>query len=413
MNYQVPAKVLQSSDWQRRLYNAKDCAEKGKEGDVFFLQVSKTPLVSLFITTGSLVDPVTGLRKVDLHYVSQHSLYPIRLCSNEENDTRGYAYYQKSLLNDRRNTCHSLDYDDYKIRFEATCVEIDKSIHTYHGVRCYRDGNPHNNEKNNYYILHVCDIMNILIHAEVGKVPDLKLKTALLQTLPPDKQHKTIEEHTDCDCDYSKKLDLQDPNKTNQRSKQELPALEKPDVIFKIVKDTQTRLSNVLSRHNKPNKPEDHNPPFMITVIEEEEEKNTPELPRRPTALNLHTPHDTLFETLSTNSDSNPSHTSANTTRIYSQGLLYNAINEEHSSDHTYPEDCCCLCLSKKKLASIYEQPCLPCPRYKQPKWNCLTIHLVLTTTVVSIASLIYTANILLPLIIPLIRPIILWFYWL
>ena len=229
----------------------------------------------------------------------------------------------------------------------------------------------------------------------------------------PDKQHKTIEEHTDCDCDYSKKLDPQDPNKANQRSKQELPALEKPDVIFKRVKDTQTRLSNVLSRHNKPNKPEDHNPPFMITVIEEEEEKNTPELPRRPTALNLHTPHNTPFETLSTNSDSNPSHTSANTTRIYSQGLLYNAIDEEHSSDHTYPEDCCCLCLSKKKLASIYEQPCLPCPRYKQPKWNCLTIHLVLTTTLMSIASLIYTANILLPLIIPLIRPIILWFYWL
>ena len=254
----------------------------------------------------------------------------------------------------------------------------------------------------------------------------------------PDKQHKTIEEHTDCDCDYSKKLDLQDPNKTNQRSKQELPALEKPDVIFKIVKDTQTRLSNVLSRHNKPNKPEDHNPPFKITVIEEKEEKNTPKLPIRPTTLNLHTlhkyptlkpknhimhitdhttiednPHDTLYETLSTNSDSNPSHTSANTTRIYSQGLLYNAINEEHSSDHTYPEDCCCLCLSKKKLASIYEQPCLPCSRYKQPKWNCLTIHLVLTTTLMSIASLIYTANILLPLIIPLIRPIILWFYWL
>ena len=72
----------------------------------------------------------------------------------------------------------------------------------------------------------------------------------------PDKQHKTIEEHTDCDCDYSKKLDPQDPNKANQRSKQELPALEKPDVIFKRVKDTQTRLSNVLSRHNKPNKPE-------------------------------------------------------------------------------------------------------------------------------------------------------------
>ena len=254
----------------------------------------------------------------------------------------------------------------------------------------------------------------------------------------PDKQHITIEEHTDCDCDDSKKLDLQDPNKANQRSKQELPALEKPDVILERLKDSQTRLSDMLSRYNRINKPEDHNPPLKITVLEEKEEKNTPKLLIRPTTLNLnnlhkyqtlkpknhtmhitdHTtiednPHDTLYETLSTNSDSNPSHTSANTTRIYSQGLLYNAINEEHSSDHTYPEDCCCLCLSKKKLASIYEQPCPPCPRYKQPKWNCLTIHLVLTTTVVSIASLIYTANILLPLIIPLIRPIILWFYWL
>ena len=107
----------------------------------------------------------------------------------------------------------------------------------------------------------------------------------------PDKQHKTIEEHTDCDCDYSKKLDLQDPNKANQRSKQELPALEKPDVILERLKNSQTRLSDMLSRYNRINKPEDHNPPLKITVLEEKEEKNTPKLLIRPTTLNLNNLH--------------------------------------------------------------------------------------------------------------------------
>ena len=41
-----------SYEWNRRLANAKSAAQHGKEGDDFFLQASKTPLVSCFITTG-------------------------------------------------------------------------------------------------------------------------------------------------------------------------------------------------------------------------------------------------------------------------------------------------------------------------------------------------------------------------
>jgi hypothetical protein len=41
-----------SADWNRRLNNAKEAGEMGEEGDVHFLEVNISPLVSLFITTG-------------------------------------------------------------------------------------------------------------------------------------------------------------------------------------------------------------------------------------------------------------------------------------------------------------------------------------------------------------------------
>ena len=52
MSIHVTNDVRVSSEWTRRLANAKAAAQHGNEGDEFFLQASKTPLVSCFITTG-------------------------------------------------------------------------------------------------------------------------------------------------------------------------------------------------------------------------------------------------------------------------------------------------------------------------------------------------------------------------
>ena len=191
MSATIPIHILRSTDWQRRLDNAKKCAENGREGDVFFLQVSKNPLVSLFITTGSLVGGGTNLRSVDLRFVGQHSLYPKCINSNTQSDVIGYQYFKRSCEKNNNGLFNSYDLDVYKERFEQTCLNLDKSIVDFHGVRCYRDNDPHNNATNNYFVMHLCDIFNIMIHANFGTQPELKLKTQLLKNLP---EHGVINE---------------------------------------------------------------------------------------------------------------------------------------------------------------------------------------------------------------------------
>ena len=68
--------VLQSSttQWTIRMHNAKKCAEYAEENDVFFLEVSSSPLVSLFITTGKIVDEETKRRSVSLSFIQHKSL---------------------------------------------------------------------------------------------------------------------------------------------------------------------------------------------------------------------------------------------------------------------------------------------------------------------------------------------------
>ena len=48
---------------------------------------------------------------------------------------------------------------------------------------CFRDGNRDNKSRNNCYFLHICDIMNIIIERRTKGIPEVKLKTSLLQQL--------------------------------------------------------------------------------------------------------------------------------------------------------------------------------------------------------------------------------------
>ena len=58
-----------------------------------------------------------------------------------------------------------LSFDDYKLLFYSTCDNIEQSISKYNGVVCYKDGNWENTEDTNIFILHICDIMNVMTNS--------------------------------------------------------------------------------------------------------------------------------------------------------------------------------------------------------------------------------------------------------
>ena len=187
MSNEKKRQVLLEDDWQRRLENAQECAQSGKEGDVFFLQAGKTPLVSCFITTGKWIAPLNEKRNVDIRFVSQHMGYPPLLGGNNDIDMYGYDSFKKALQLNKGSVLsqkfEGMDIEKYKIWFEETCVMIDTCIVENHGVKCFTDNDVSNNDKRNCFFLHVCDIMNIIIARDSGDIPVVIVKSELLKTL--------------------------------------------------------------------------------------------------------------------------------------------------------------------------------------------------------------------------------------
>ena len=157
----------------------------GNVGDKFFLQVSSTPLVSLFITTRSEVDILSKKKKVDLRFVSQPSSYPKEITSQDEMDRIGYNLLITSSTNktnlDVENNFGHISLSNYKKLFCSTCMNIDAAIKEFHGIKCYRDDNATNKSMGNIHFLQICDIFNVMVCKHYEVVPEITVKTSLFQ----------------------------------------------------------------------------------------------------------------------------------------------------------------------------------------------------------------------------------------
>ena len=67
-----------------------------------------------------------------------------------------------------------------------TCIDVDKAIRDYHGIVCYHDGNHHNTSLSNIYVMHVCDVMNIMVASMKGNIPKVVVKSTLMVNLSGD-----------------------------------------------------------------------------------------------------------------------------------------------------------------------------------------------------------------------------------
>ena len=171
----------ESLELNRSLHIAKQLAEKAEEGSLFFIEVSYKPLVSLFITTGELINNNGNTHSVHLRFVSEphhysEVLYQIQTMNT---DILGFNIYHELVDND----INKLDYEDYKAKVDSVCREIDTYKSKYHGVCCYEDGDEQHTSISNVFILHICDIMNLLVCKANTTVPLVELKTNLLNTI--------------------------------------------------------------------------------------------------------------------------------------------------------------------------------------------------------------------------------------
>ena len=119
-----------NSERNRRIRNAKECAESSPEGTVSFLQVSTVPLVSLFITTGKKLNKDSKKMSVDLRFVNQHSQYPKIIEDRQEIERVGYEEFRSIIHQsdeDMKLKFGKVNLPEYIKMFYNTCKDIDSS----------------------------------------------------------------------------------------------------------------------------------------------------------------------------------------------------------------------------------------------------------------------------------------------
>lgn len=167
-----------SEEMVAKINIVKRMAEDGEEGDESFLEISCCPVVSLFITTGSTRSDGSDKRNLHLDYKMEPSCFRNFNYSSIGPERIGYDIYTKVTCDEDK-----ISLKEYGTLFNSVCSDIDRAIKTYHGIKCFEDGDDKNETIANVFILHLCDVLNI-IHSQTSEMnPTLFLKTGLLKVL--------------------------------------------------------------------------------------------------------------------------------------------------------------------------------------------------------------------------------------
>lgn len=180
MEYTIPHSILQSNDWNCRLNDVKRLACKAEQGSTFFLEVSSSPIVSLFIVTGDFSDKSKKERSTHLHFAPQTDEYPKMLASQKEVENMGYRKY----MHNRKQDDKILNIEQYKAKLYSVFEGIDNAIRTNHGIKCYADGDRTNLDGMNVFFLHICDVLNLMVMKKKEYIAEVVIKSNMLKDLP-------------------------------------------------------------------------------------------------------------------------------------------------------------------------------------------------------------------------------------
>ena len=180
MEYTIPHSISNSIQWNRRLNDVRRQAINADKDSCFFLEVSSSPLVSLFIVTGDFKDKSHKERDVHLHFAEQTDEYPKMVGSQKDVETMGYQMYIKNKGMDEA----ILNIEQYKAKLYDVFGDIDNAIRTNHGIRCYADGDRTNVDKTNVFYLHICDILNIMVKKKHESNTEVVVISNMLKEIP-------------------------------------------------------------------------------------------------------------------------------------------------------------------------------------------------------------------------------------
>jgi hypothetical protein len=187
-----------SPEFKKKLGEVQDRAEKAEEHTCNFLEINSNPVTSLYLITGQKKNDGSVEKDIHMSFEQQTNDFPVMPVTEALCDKQGYSWYTTKVKRDYdlgiTSKYEPMKFDYWKEVLYNMRHIIDASIKTYHGIKCYEDGDMTNDNIKNVYFLHVCDVMNLYINKKDKKQTTLLLKSKLLEEL----KHTTIDQLTTC-----------------------------------------------------------------------------------------------------------------------------------------------------------------------------------------------------------------------
>jgi hypothetical protein len=177
----------------------KASALKADKGTSHFYEFSACPVIGLYLISGDLEQDGSNNREIEMKLVSQPDYYPVHNGYQQLLKDAYGDYVQKKLTQfaaDQSKGVYIHNLANYQTEFESVLKVFDREVKEYHGIMCFDDGNVENDDFDNVFFLHICDVINIYANKMIGQKTKLLLKTVMLPTI----------EDRMCDILFQKKL---------------------------------------------------------------------------------------------------------------------------------------------------------------------------------------------------------------
>jgi hypothetical protein len=187
-----------SPQFKKKLAEARARAEKAEENTCNFVEINSNPVTSLYLITRKLKNDGSGEKDIHMSFEMQTNDFPTMPVTDDLCDKQGYRWYLTKVKSDYdlgiKTKFEPIKFPEWKEMLYNMRHMIDASIKTYHGIKCYEDGDLTNDNIKNVYFLHVCDVMNLFMNKKTNKGTTLLLKSKLLNEL----KHTTLDQLTSC-----------------------------------------------------------------------------------------------------------------------------------------------------------------------------------------------------------------------
>ena len=95
----------------------------------------------------------------------------------------GYRWYITKCV-EKNDLGMATNKKDWFRLYDIVCEKINKSIETYHGIKCFKDGNFENTTRQNVVYIHVCDVITMMYQRVVnGENPNMNLPSSKLENI--------------------------------------------------------------------------------------------------------------------------------------------------------------------------------------------------------------------------------------